>query len=55
MMLKNTFGKVKVQEEVSRGFRVMQGVRQGDVLSTFDVLLKAIRNIKVNKNGTILN
>jgi len=56
MTLRNTTGKVKVQNMMTEEFAINKGLRQGDTLSTklFNVVLeKMMRHIQINKGGSI--
>lgn len=56
MTLQNTRNKVKIQGELSEEFRVEQGLKQGDALSTvlFNLTLeKLIRAITITNRGTL--
>jgi hypothetical protein len=56
MTLRNTTGRVKVQNMMTEEFEINNGLRQGDALSThlFNVVLeKVMRHIKINEGGSI--
>ena len=56
MTLRNTKGRVKVQNMMTEEFAINKGFRQGDALSTqlFNVVLeKVMRYIQINKGGSI--
>lgn len=56
--LSKTYNKVKVQTKLSDRFLTVNGVRQGDSLSTilFNIgLEKVMRNVDINYKGTIFN
>lgn len=59
MTLRQTDCKVKIEGEISKGFEVNQGLRQGDVLSTllFNIALeKVMRRVdESNPGGTLFN
>lgn len=58
MAMKATICKVKIQGQLSQGFPVNRGLRQGDVISTilFNICLENVmRNIELNPGGTIFN
>jgi len=56
MTLRNTTGRVKVQNIMTEEFAINIGLRQRDALSTqlFNVVLeKVMRHIKINRGGSI--
>jgi len=56
MTLRNTTGRVKVQNMMTEEFAINKGLRQGDALSAqlFNVVLeKVMRHIQNNKGGSI--
>ena len=56
MTLRNTTGRVKVQNMMTEEFAINIGLRQGDALSTqlFNAVLeKVMRHIQINKGGSI--
>jgi len=56
MTLRNTTGRVKVQNMMTEEFAINKVLRQGDALSTqlFNVVLdKVIRHIQINKGGSL--
>ena len=56
MTLRNTTGRVKVQNMMTEEFAINKGLTQGDALSTqlFNVVLaKVMRHIQINKGGSI--
>jgi len=56
MTLRNTTGRVKVQNMMTEEFTINKSLRQGDALSTqlFNVVLeKVMRQIQINKEGSI--
>jgi hypothetical protein len=57
MMLQDSDGKVKIQEQLTEAFNIERGLRQGDALATtlFNIVLKVIRNFETDPNGTIFN
>ncbi|KAG8224248.1 hypothetical protein J437_LFUL001627 [Ladona fulva] len=57
MILKNTRCKVKIERNLTREFKINQGLRQGDMLSTvlFNVILERVmRKTQVNNLGGTL-
>ena len=56
MTLRNTTGRVKVQNKMTEEFAINKGLRQGYALSTqlFGVVLeKVMRHIQINKGGSM--